>query len=189
MRICRLSCLFIPALASLSVFLSLPMPLFAQDHPAAPGRQITLQEVVSLALQNNLDLKMARSDSAIAREEVIYAKAARTPYLAVGVNYNYIGNPVIYRDFYSNDTLISYLNHQAGWNLTAGVPIYSGGRINTNITQKKVMELIQQEVLKMTAAQVQLAVIQQFYNLYKLYREADIIEANIKSIEIRIRQL
>ena len=42
---------------------------------------------------------------------------------------------------------------------------------------------------KMTAAQVELAVIQQFYNLYKLYRETDIIEANIKSIEIRIRQL
>jgi outer membrane protein TolC len=44
-------------------------------------------------------------------------------------------------------------------------------------------------MLKMTGAQVRLAVIQQFYNLYKLYREAEIIEANIKSIEIRIRQL
>jgi outer membrane protein TolC len=189
MRILRLPLVFLPTLASLLVFLTFPMALYAQDQPVIQSRQVTLQEVVSLALQNNLDLKMARSDSAMAREEVLYAKAARTPYLAAGVNYNYIGNPVIYRDFYSNDTLINYLNHQAGWNLTAGVPIYSGGRINTNIEQKKVIELIQQEALKMTAAQVQLAVIQQFYNLYKLYREADIIEANIKSIEIRIRQL
>ena len=89
----------IPALASLSAFLSFPMTLSAQDNPVIPNRQITLQEVLSLAMENNLDLKMARSDSAMAREEVLYAKAARTPYLAAGVNYNYIGNPVIYRDF------------------------------------------------------------------------------------------
>jgi outer membrane protein TolC len=125
----------------------------------------------------------------MAREDYLQAKAARTPYLEAGVNYNYIGNPVVYRDFYSNDTLINYLNHQASWNVFAGIPIYTGGKISTEIARKEVLQQIQQEVLKMTTAQIRLTVIQQFYNLYKLYREAEIIESNIKSIEIRIRQL
>ena len=163
--------------------------LSAQDYSSAPNREITLEEVLQLSMQNNLDLQMARSDSAIAREEVMHARAARTPFVAAGLNYNYIGNPVLYRDFYSNDTLINYMNHQAGWNITAGIPVYNGGRINNNIEKKQIKEMIMTEVLKMTASQVRLTVILQFYNLYKLYREADIIEANIKSIEARIRQL
>ncbi|MCI0522395.1 MAG: TolC family protein [Bacteroidales bacterium] len=179
----------LPVVISLSLFISFPATLSSQESPSGAVRDISLDEALMLSMQNNLGLRMARTDSAIAREEVLYARAARTPFLSAGINYNYIGNPVLYRDFYSNDTLINYLNHQAGWNLMAGVPIYNGGRINKNIEKKQVNELIMNEVLKMTAAQVRLAVIQQFYTLYRLYREVEIIEANINSIEVRIRQL
>lgn len=173
----------------LSAVLCNAATLVAQDMTSGSFRQVTLSEVLQLAMQNSLDLKMAQQDSAIAQEEVLQARAARTPFLEAGVNYSYIGNPVIYQDFYSNDTVVGYLNHQASWNVMAGMPIYTGGRIKTEIARKEVSALIQQEFLKMTASQVRLAVIQQFYNLFKLYREVDIIEANIKSIEIRIRQL
>jgi outer membrane protein len=164
-------------------------PLVAQEKTGAEVRQITLNEIIQLAMKNNLELKMAQLDSAMAREDVLQAKAARTPYLSAGLGYNYIGNPVVYRDFYSNDTLVDYMNHHAGWDVIAGIPIYNGGRINRNIAQKEISVRIQDEILKMTAAQIRLTVIQQFYNLFKLYREVEIIEANIKSIELRIRQL
>jgi len=161
----------------------------AQERSADSVMQITLDEVLALAMRNNLALKMARIDSAISGEEVLQARAARTPFISASANYNFVGNPVLYRDFYSNDTTVNYLNHHAGWEVFAGIPIYNGGRINTNIEQKKLSGLINQEILKMTAAQVRLAVIQQFYYLYKLYREVEILEINIKSIQLRLRQL
>ncbi len=171
------------------LLLLFPIITIAQSFDETAVRRITLQEVIELAVINNLELKMARIDSSAAREEVLYAKASRNPYLEAGIHYNYIGNPVLYRGFYSNDTLISYLNHQAGWSIIAGIPIYNGGRISKNIEQKELEFMIKEQMLSMTSAQVRLDVIQQFYNLYKLYREADIIEKNIKSIEGRIRQL
>jgi outer membrane protein TolC len=41
----------------------------------------------------------------------------------------------------------------------------------------------------MTDNQLKLSIISQFYSLYKLYREIEIIEANISSVKINIKQL
>jgi outer membrane protein len=163
--------------------------VLSQIRQADTIRLITLDEVVYLAGLNNLEVKMARQDSALAAQQVLDAKMARTPYIGSGVNYNYIGDPVLYRDFYSNDTSIGYFNHQAGWNVGASIPIYTGGAIQTQIEQEQVTSQIRNEVLKMTEAQVKLMVINQFYNLYKLYRQAEIILENIRNVKINIRQL
>jgi outer membrane protein TolC len=161
----------------------------AQERQALQQRQLTLDEVIQLAILNNLDLKMVQKDSAIASENILNAKMARAPYIGTGINYNYIGNPVLYRDFYSNDTTIGYYNHQAGWNISASVPIYTGGAIRTQIEQEIVAGQIRNEILKMTEAQVRLLVINQFYNLYKLYRQVEIIDENIKNVKVNIQQL
>lgn len=164
-------------------------PSSAQIRLELPLREITLDEVIALAKQNNLSLKMSQKDSAIARENIQTAKIARAPYINVGGYYNYIFNPVLYRGFYSNDTVIDYYHHQASWSIAAGIPIYYGGKIKTQIAQSEIISSIQNEMLLMTDNQLKLSVITQFYSLYKLYREIDIIEANIKSVKINIKQL
>ncbi len=162
---------------------------FGQIRPELAIKEITLNEVILLAKENNLALKMSRQDSAIAAENIKDSKIARAPYLSVGAYYNYIGNPVLYRGFYSNDTTADYYHHQSNWNIAAGVPIYYGGKINTQISQNEIVSRIQNESLKMTDNQLKLSIITQFYSLYKLYREVEIIEANIKSVKANIKQL
>lgn len=165
------------------------IPAFAQKREGLITREISLQELIMLARQNNLDLKMSQKDSAIAVENVKSTKLLRAPYVNVGGNYNFIGNPVLYRGFYSNDTIIDYYHHQAGWNVAAGVPVYLGGKIKTQIAQSETVSDIQNELLSMTENKLKLSVITQFYLLYKSYREVEIIEENIKNIKINIKQL
>ncbi|MBP6335169.1 MAG: TolC family protein [Bacteroidia bacterium] len=164
-------------------------PLSAQKSLELNLREITLDEILELAKQNNLYLKISQKDSAIAVENVKSAKIARAPFLSVGGYYNYITNPVLYRDFYSNDTVVEYFDHQTSWNIAAGIPIYYGGKIKTKIVQNQIVSQIQNEMLKMTNSQLKLSLITQFYSLYKLYREIEIIEANIRSVKINIKQL
>jgi len=152
-------------------------------------KEIKLDEVIQLAKQNNLELKVSQKDSTIAVENIKTAKMARAPYINIGGYYNYIGNPVLYRDFYSNDTTIDYYHHQTSWNIAAGFPIYLGGKIRTEIAQSEIISRIQNESVKMTDDQLKLSMMTQFYSLYKLYREIEIIEANIKSVKINIKQL
>jgi len=160
-----------------------------QDIQSIVPRLITLDEAFKLAMANNLEIKMAQKDSAIASKNLLNAKTARTPHIGAGIHYNYIGNPVLYQDFYTNDSSIDYYNHQAGWNVVARIPIYSGGAIQTRIEQEKMLSRIQNEILNMTQAQIKLVVITQFHNLYKLYREVEILEENIRNVKINIRQL
>jgi len=162
---------------------------FAQQRPDFPVRDITLEEMVSLAKQNNLSLRMSQKDSAIARENIGAAKINRAPYINIGGYYNYIFNPVLYQDFYENDTSFDYYHHQTSWNIAAGMPLYYGGKINIQVKQSELISRIQNEMLLMTDNQLKLSVISQFYSLFKLYREIEIIEANIKSVKINISQL
>ncbi|POY36763.1 hypothetical protein C3K47_10420 [Solitalea longa] len=162
---------------------------WAQNRAALPVREINLDELIQYARHNNLELKMTQKDSAIAVEDIKQAKMARAPFLNVGGHYNYIGNPVLYRDFYSRDTSINYYHHQASWSLGAGVPIYLGGKIKTQISQSEIISQIRNETLLMTDNQLKLAMISQFYALYKLYREVEIIEANISNVKVNIKQL
>ncbi len=163
--------------------------LFAQTDSLQIPRLITLDEVIKLTYENNLQLKMARKDSAIARENILNAKINKAPSLSAGVYYNYIGNPVLFTDFYSSDSTIDYYHHQAGWSVAMGVPIYMAGRNNISIAQEVVVSKIQNEILGMTHSQLTISVINQFYNLYKLYEEVAIIEQNIKSMQVQITQL
>jgi hypothetical protein len=83
----------VPFLAGFSLSLS------AQEKLNLPVREITLDELVSLSRQNNLVLKMAQSDSAIAIEDIHTARSARSPYITIGGYYNYISDPVMYKGF------------------------------------------------------------------------------------------
>ncbi|UKJ06798.1 TolC family protein [Solitalea lacus] len=162
---------------------------FAQNRVALTVKEINLDEILQLAKRNNLELKMSQKDSAIAAEDIKQTKMSRAPFVNVGGIYNYIGNPVLYSGFYSKDTVIDYYHHQASWSIAAGVPLYFGGRINTQITQSEIVSRIRNEALLMTENQLRLSIISQFYTLYKLYREVEIIEANISNVKVNIKQL
>jgi len=163
--------------------------LSAQVRKDLTTREITLSELIALAKRNNLELKQIQKDSSIAVENVKSAKLAKAPYLSVGGYYNYILNPVLFRDFYSNDTVIPYYHHQTNWSIVAGIPIYMGGRIKTEIAQSEVVRELQNGNLKLSDHQLKLSMITQFYSLFKLYREVEIIEENIESVRKNIRQI
>jgi outer membrane protein TolC len=163
--------------------------LTAQGRLELPVKKITLDEMILLAKQNNLSLKLSQKDSAIAKENIQTAKISKAPYINIGGYYNYIFNPVVYSGFYSGKTSIDYYHHQTNWSIATGIPIYYGGKIKTQVAQSEIISSIQNEMLKMTDNQLKLSIISQFYSLYKLYREIEIIEANIASVKINIRQL
>lgn len=176
-----------------SFFLFVVVLLFntanAQVRAELELKEVTLDELIQLAKQNNLDLKLAQKDSSIAVENIKTAKIARAPYINIGGYYNYILNPVLYTGFYSGDSTIDYYNHQANWIVSAGMPIYFGGKIKTQIAQSEIVSRIQNESVKMTDNQLKLSIITQFYSLYKLYREIEIIDENIKSVKINIKSI
>ena len=65
---------------------------FAQTTNPEQAKVIKLDEAIQLGIQNNRQLKIAKTDVAIANENVSQAKMAKTPRLGLNSGYSYIGN-------------------------------------------------------------------------------------------------
>ncbi|MBC7846100.1 MAG: TolC family protein [Flavobacterium sp.] len=152
-------------------------------------RIIKLDEALQLGIQNNNQLKIANTDVAIAKENVSQAKIAKTPYIGLNMGYNYIGNPKIYDGFYDKSITVDYFNHQSSANIMGSVPIYNGGIIENKIAQQQLISTMKESVVKMTEAEIKLAIVQQYFTLEKLYRQIEVTKQNIVNTDLRIKQL
>lgn len=162
---------------------------FAQQDSIVLPKSLSLEEAIELGLKNNRQLKLAITDYAISDENVSQAKIAKVPRIGLAMGYNYIGNPKLYEGFYQSNIEVDYYNHQSFANIVTTLPVYSGGAIKSKIEQQKLINEIQQSVVKMTEAEIRLAIIQQYFTLEKLYRQIEVTKQNIENTDIRINQL
>lgn len=153
------------------------------------SRTIKLDQALQLGIQNNRQLKMANTDVDIAKENVSQSKIAKVPRVGLNMGYNYIGNPKIYDGFYDKSITVDYFNNQYSANIVGSVPIYNGGVINNKIDQQQLISEMKQSVAKMTEAEIKLAIVQQFFNLEKLYSQIEVTKQNIINTDLRIKQL
>lgn len=160
---------------------------FSQNDKGA--RIITLDEAIQLGIQNNRQLQIAKTDVAIANENVKQSEVSKLPRLGLNSGYSYIGNPKLYEGFYESSTSVDYYNHQANGNIVGSMPLYLGGVINKQINQQKLYSELQESVVRMTEAEIKLTIAQQFFTLEKLYRQIETTKQNIENTELRIKQL
>ncbi|MGG7036930.1 MAG: TolC family protein [Flavobacterium sp.] len=161
----------------------------AQESEFKNARDITLEEALQLAIQNNRELKRANTNLAIANENVSQAKIAKAPKIGLSSYYNYVGNPKIYSGFYENGQSIDYIDHQFSGSIFTTMPLYYGGVISNQVDQQKLISEIQGLSVKMTESEIKLAVIEQFFTLEKLYRQIEVTRQNIANTSLRIKQL
>ena len=163
--------------------------VFAQSTSSELARIIKLDDAIQLGIQNNRQLKIAKTDVAIANENVSQAQMAKAPRLGLNSGYSYIGNPKIYDGFYGSSTTIDYYNHQATGSIVGSMPLYLGGVVNKQIDQQKLFSELQESMVRMTEAEIKLNIAQQFFTLEKLYRQIETTKQNIVNTELRIKQL
>lgn len=162
---------------------------YSQNIDLSNARILKLEEALQLGIQNNKQLKMATTDVAIANENLSQSKIAKAPRIGLNMGYNYIGNPKIYEGFYEESITVDYFNNQSSGNIMGSMPIYNGGAINTKIEQQQLINNIKESVVKMTEAEVKLAIVQQYFTLEKLYRQIEVTKQNIINTDLRIKQL
>src|SRR6478609_2473975 len=153
------------------------------------GRIIKLDEAIQLGIQNNNQLKIAKSDVTIANENLDQTQIAKAPVFCLKASYNYIGNPKVFEGFYEKNVTVDFYNQQASANIYASMPLYYGGVINNQIDKQKLMVSMQESVAKMTETEIKQTITTQFFNLEKLYKQIEVTKQNIVNTDLRIKQL
>jgi outer membrane protein TolC len=163
--------------------------VYSQENSDSNTKMIKLEEAIELGIQNNRQLKIANTDIAIANENLSQTKIAKAPRIGLNTAYSYIGNPRIYDGFFGESVTVKYFDYQASANIVAGMSLYNGGLIDNQINKQQLATQIQQAAVKMTEAEIKLAITEQFFTLEKLYRQIEVTKQNIVNTDLRIRQL
>lgn len=152
-------------------------------------RLIKLDEAIQLGIQNNNQLKIAKTDVAIANENLSQSQIAKTPVIGLNMGYNYIGNPKIFEGFYEKNITVDYYNQQGSASVFASMPLYYGGAINNQIDKQQLIANMQESVAKMTETEIKQTITTQFFTLEKLYKQIEVTKQNIVNTDLRIKQL
>ena len=148
--------------------------------------ELTLEDCLQLAFENNLDLKRSQNDVKTADVNLKESKFARLPNLNLQGGGNFFSGRVV--DPTTNSFITeNFLSNEV--NATSSVTLFNGGRINKQITQSKLDKEIALTRKELTRDNLGLSVINAFLNVVLAQENLSNAEALLEVSEAQRSQL
>lgn len=157
--------------------------------PQADELFLTVEELFEQGIRHSLTLQADAMEEQAARERERTARTARYPDLEVGLRGGFVGQPVVFRHGLTD----AYRPDAPDWSQNYAVdlaqPLYQGGRIRHSIRKADLEKRL--AVLRTSGdrAEVKLNLLEQYLQLFSLYREQEVLARNIEESELRLRDI
>lgn len=163
----------------------------AQSTPTAQSDTLFLpvSRLFELGVQQSLRLQADALEEHAARIREQEARAGRLPDLSVGLRGGFAGQPVIFRQGLREP----YRPDSPDWSQNYAVdfsqPLYQGGKIRHSIRragQERTLAALKSQT---DAADLKLSLLEQYMQLFSLYREQEVLSRNIEESERRLHDI
>ena len=150
---------------------------------------LTVDRLFELGMQQSLQLKAdaLAEDAVRVREQG--ARAERLPDLSVGLRGGFVGQPVVFRQGLSD----TYRPDAPEWSQNYAVdlsqPLYRGGQVRHSIRKAGMERTLAALRTATDAADLKLSLLEQYMQLFSLYREQDVLTRNIEESERRLHDI
>ena len=157
--------------------------------PQADELFLTVEELFEQGIRHSLTLQADAMEEQAARERERTARTTRYPDLEVGLRGGFVGQPVVFRHGLTD----AYRPDAPDWSQNYAVdlaqPLYQGGRIRHSIRKADLEKRL--AVLRTSGdrAEVKLNLLEQYLQLFSLYREQEVLARNIEESELRLRDI
>lgn len=151
--------------------------------------KLSVEELFEKGIQNSLTLQSAYLQRQISVDNTALAKNKQLPDLQVNGQFGFVGTPIIL------DKDLSYVkkSQTPDWKqyyqVNAVQPLYQGGRIKNSIKKAELQEIIAQLSVNQDKADLKLWLIQNYLDLYNLYKQEDIYKINIQEAKKRLHDI
>ena len=147
---------------------------------SAQELNMTINDLFKLVEQSNIDIKVARHDVEISKEQKKSALAERLSDISIAATMNYLGNATIMeRDF--SGWVGSHIPHWGNsLSLSAYQPLYTGGEITAKINKAKNRQNIAENELTLISNKTKILILEYFLNLFKQRNLLSVYEENIE---------
>lgn len=167
-------------------FLLLPIiRIAAQSQP----HRLSVDELFRLGTENNLQLKASKIQEDISDDRQKTARINKLPTVQIGANAGMIGQPVIFQRGLAHPLKPETPDWSQNYNIELTQPLYQGGKIQYNIKKADIEKKISTLNTSDNKAEIKLALLQQYMNLFSYYKQREVLARNIEESERRLKDI
>lgn len=150
---------------------------------------LSVQALFDLGVENNLQLAASHLKEQMATERLSTARMALYPDIEVGLKGGVLGQPVVFQNGLSNPTRPDTPDWQQNYAIDFSQPLYQGGRIKYAIRQADLEKEIASLQTHVNRADLKLVLLEQYLNLFSLYKQCKVLNRNIEESERRLKDI
>lgn len=125
----------------------------------------------------------------MAHERTKTARTSRLPDLQIGLRGGYVGQPVVFQHGLSDPTHPETPDWSQNYAIDFTQPLYEGGRIRYSIRQADMEKQVAELQQLSDEAEVKLSLLNQYMNLFSLFKQHEVLSRNIEESEIRLHDI
>lgn len=170
---------------ALSVLIGLfPALFFSQEI-----KQMTVDEVAELAIQNHQQLKVSAQNIDIAKQQKDITKLQKLPTITASTSQFYLGNVMAIDKDFSNSTTIPMPHYGSSYGVQATQLIFKGGLVNKSIELAGLREQLSELDLENRKQDIKFLVISNYLDIYKILNQEVVIQNNKKLAQERLKNI
>lgn len=159
------------------------VPVSAEPERPTGGRAFTIEEIFSMAEDNEIMLKISKSAAEIAAMKVQESKDARLPDIAADLSASYIGNGVLTDRDFSNAVTAPIPHFGNGFAFEATQLLYAGGAMQTAVKLADIGREIADKEVELTRQQVRMMLAGYCMDLFRMRNQRTVYMRNCELME------
>ena len=150
---------------------------------------LTVDELFRLGETNSLKLQADLLDEAMAYERGKTVRTSRLPDLQVGLRGGVVGQPIVFQRGLSDATYPDTPDWSQNYAIDFTQPLYEGGKIRYAVRKADLQAHAASLQTANDRADVKLGLLEQYMNLFSLYKQREVLTRNIEESERRLKDI
>lgn len=150
---------------------------------------LSLDQLFERGVQHSLELQADALKEAMADERTQTARSSMLPDLEVGLRGGFIGQPLVWERGLSGLVHPDSPNWSQNYAINVSQPVYQGGKIRGNIHKSELEKQVAALQTSTDQAEIKLSLLNQYLNLFSLFKQHEILMRNIEESEFRLRDI
>ncbi|TDD78566.1 TolC family protein [Flavobacterium caseinilyticum] len=152
-------------------------------------RKIALEEVVQLALENHLQLKLSNQNIQIAKQQIKIVELQKLPTINASANAFYLGDALILDKNFSKLATLNMPHFGNTYGVQASELIFKGGVVNKSIEIAELREQLAELDLEKDQQNIKFLVISNYLDIYKIINQKNVFLNNQKLATERLENV
>lgn len=171
------------------LILTVAQGIFTTSIRAQEVKTLSVEELFRLGIENSLQIKAGQINQHIADQNEKSARTERLPEINIGAAGSYSGNPTVFTRGLSGAEHPDFPDWSQSYKAEIIQPLYQGGRIRHTVTGATLSRQLAGLSLQRDKSELRLFLMEQYLNLFELYKEKKVFRQNIAEAGQRLHDI